>query len=258
MSSSDILLHAENLVFAYNGHNVVDGVSLSLRAGEFTAVAGPNGSGKSTLLRLLAGLLKPQSGTVSILDRPSENLAGAARAGTMGVLPSEPEIIYRFSVIETVLMGKMLRASWWRDPSAEDMAAAEQALKRVGMLAFAARPLTALSSGERQRVFIAQALCQRPRLLLLDEPTSHLDLRHSLETMRLLKELSREGLAVAAVLHDLNSIAAHCDAALLMRSGRPYACGPADSVLSSENIAEVFGVKAQPGIDGGFSFLLPH
>lgn len=243
-SSSTPILSAENLSFSYNGHKAVNGVSLTLRAGDFLGIAGPNGSGKSTLLKLLSGLLMPQTGKPLLCGRPLQNFSAMERAALLGALPPEQESMYGFSVLETALMGRMLAAPWWKDPDQNSIAEAECALAAVGLQGMEKRTLTSLSSGERQRAFLAQALCVKPKILLLDEPTSHLDLKHSLEIMRLLKGLAQQGLAVAAVLHDLNSVAEHCSQALLLETGRTLASGTPQQTLTPATIEAAYGVRA--------------
>ncbi|HOX22044.1 MAG TPA: ABC transporter ATP-binding protein [Elusimicrobiales bacterium] len=260
-SSKTPLLEAHGLCFSYNGHNAVDKVSLTLTAGQFLGIAGPNGSGKSTLLRLLAGRLKPGKGRVLLRGRELNLVPAHSRAAEIAVLPPEPESTYGFSVLETVLMGKMLALPWWRDADGKALQSAEEALELVGLESVARRALTSLSSGERQRVFLAQALCGGPKVLLLDEPTSHLDLRHWLETMLLLKKLADKGLAVAAVLHDINSVAEYCSHALLLKDGRTSASGTTRQALTPETLRSVYGIEARQN-GSGWRFALsdasPH
>jgi len=246
-SSRPVLLSAESLSFSYNGHKAIDGVSLELRAGDFLGITGPNGSGKSTLLKLLTGLLKPQEGTAQLCGRPLPGFSAQERAALMGALPPEQETLYGFSVLETALMGRMLAAPWWKDADAASIAEAENALRAVGLGGLEHRPLTSLSSGERQRAFLAQALCVKPKILVLDEPTSHLDLKHSLEIMRLLRGLTDGGLAVAAVLHDLNAVAEHCSGAILLADGRLLSAGAPQEALNSASIESAYGVSAHKG-----------
>lgn len=221
--------------------------SLALTPGVFTGVIGPNGSGKSTLVRALSRALKPSGGAVLLED---DNLytAHSARsaAQTIAVVPQDTSVSLDFSVRDLVRMGRAPHLP--RRPFASETPADEQivsaALKAAGVEYLAERSALTLSGGERQRVLFARALAQRPRVLLLDEPTASLDLRHQSETLTLAQKLAHEsGLAVLAVLHDVNLASAYCDHLVLLQSGKIAASGPPAEVLNSENLAKVYGAR---------------
>jgi len=222
---------------------------LRLRAGELVCVAGPNGAGKSTLVRVLAGALTPSSGQVSFLGRPLASFSASERARRRAVVSQRSEIAFGFSCREVVLLG--------RHPHSElaegrrDLEAVERALARVEVGHLAERDVTTLSSGERQRVEIARALAQldsdlppAETALLLDEPTSNLDLAHQHSVLGLARAASREGRLVLAVLHDLNLAAQYADRLVLLDAGRLAADGSPRAVLTSELIWSVFRTRA--------------
>jgi iron complex transport system ATP-binding protein len=219
-------------------------VDLSVKSGECLAVVGPNGAGKSTLLRLMAGLLKPQQGEVRVDGQSLPSLSPRARARRMAFLPqgiSASELDY--SVREIVLMGRFPHRSWSLFESAEDHRIAEDAMATTATGLFADRPVQTLSGGEAQRVHIAAALAQQPDVLLLDEPTSSLDLQHQLGIFGLLHDLAvRDGLAVVVVTHDINLAARFGTKVLLMDNGRPAAYGKPEKVIKPSVLEPVYGV----------------
>jgi iron complex transport system ATP-binding protein len=254
-------LVADDVSFAFGERVVVAGVSLSIAAGELVAVLGPNGSGKSTLLRLLAGLIVPAGGAVRLDGRPLPSFGRRDLARRVAVVPQDPRIDFPFTALEVTLMGRAPHQSGLGLPSAHDLAVARAALAQVDAGALAGRAIDRLSGGERQRVFVARALAQEPDVLLLDEPTTHLDLRHQLETHVLVRRLCRErDLACVAVLHDLNLAMAHADRVVVLAAGSVAAAGPPADALTAARIAEVFGVVvttvAHP--TGAAPILVPH
>lgn len=234
-------LKVSGLEFSYGAAPLITGLSLELRGGDFMCVLGPNGCGKSTLLRLLTGYARAQAGTVRLGGREVSSLAPGELARLAAYVPSETATPYDFSVRETVLLGRTARAGLWRGYGAADEAAADLALEETGITALAGRSINTLSTGERQLAFIAQALAQEARLLLLDEPTSHLDLRYKSQVMALLARLARKGLAVAAVLHEPALARLGCNKALLF-SGGGCVFGEARALLSPERLAAAYGV----------------
>lgn len=236
------LLKAEGLTFSYGCRPLISGLSFEMRRGDFMCVLGPNGSGKSTLLKLLTGFMKASAGTVKIKGEEPGAMAPGRLARLAAFVPSETTTPYDFSVAETVLLGRTGRAGFWRGYLPADHAAAAQALEETGILRLAARSINTLSTGERQLVFIAQALAQETQLLLLDEPTSHLDLKYKAGIMALLARLAGKGLAVAAVLHEPALARLGCNTALLLRGGGEFAFGPAAEMLSVDSLARTYGL----------------
>lgn len=243
-SSSGGVLRADRVTYAAGGRFLVDGLTVELEPGRLLGVVGPNGAGKSTLLRLLNGLLGPAGGAV-LLDGESLSALTPERiarriARVPQVLPAELD----FTASEVVLMGRYARGSGWAESPA-DRAAAAAALEQTGMTGMADRLYSTLSGGERQRVIIARALAQEPAVLLLDEPTASLDLRHQLEVLETVCRLASEGgMAAAAAIHDIALAARFCDQLLVMEGGRAVVKGAPAEVLTPDVLERVFGVDA--------------
>ena len=241
------------LRFAYPGAApVLDGLSLAVRDAAVTAVLGPNGCGKTPLLHLLLGFLPPAAGTLSLFGRPLAALAPRDRAALVGLVPQAEAMPFGFTLLEYVLLGRTPAMSPLALPRDPDFALARAALARTGLSALADRPVAALSGGERQLAAIARVLLQKPRVLLLDEPTAHLDPANRLLVRRLLSSLARDDrLAVLFTTHD-PALAASADDAILLARGRLLAAGPAASVLSADRLSALYGVPvaAFPGPDG--------
>jgi iron complex transport system ATP-binding protein len=234
-------LAGEGLVVAHGTRRVLDGVDVALAPGEVVGLIGPNGAGKSTLVRCLAGLLRPAVGTVTLEGRPLAAWPRREIARRLALVPQDPHLEFPYTVLEVALMGRAPHHTALALPGAEDVAVARAALARLDVADLAARPLDRLSGGERQRVFLARALAQEPRILLLDEPTTHLDLRHQTQLHEIVRALARDrGLAVLTVLHDLNLAAAACDRLVLLVDGRIAAQGAPADVLRAEILEAAF------------------
>jgi iron complex transport system ATP-binding protein len=222
---------------------VIEHVDLELRAGELVALLGPNGSGKSTLVRVLAGTLPPTAGSVELFGRRAAGWSRAELARSVTVLPQGMELPHGLRVAEVVALGRIPHARSWFATVPEDAEAVERALVDTDLVELADRPVHELSGGERQRVLVAMALAQEPRLLLLDEPTLHLDLAHQLALVELLDRLRRSrGVSVLAVLHDLNLAAGSADRAVLLHEGRLLAAGRDGAVIDPALARTAFGV----------------
>lgn len=249
-SHTELRLSALGLRASYGATPILDGVSLELRAGELVALLGPNGSGKSTLVRVLAGTLAPSHGEVRLQGRLLGTLSRKDIAARLAVVPQDSQPALGFTVAEVVAMGRAPHQSGLMLGSDADHRAVDEALRRCELSELAHRPVHALSGGERQRVALARALAQAPRVLLLDEPGSHLDLRHAVALYRLLRALTRdEGLACLAVVHDLAAAARWADRVVVLERGRVVANGPPADVLTAELLSAVFGVPLRRGID---------
>jgi iron complex transport system ATP-binding protein len=235
-------LEAREVSAGYGRRVVVDGVSLAVGAGECLGVIGPNGSGKSTLLRALSGVLPLLAGEVLLAGRPIAAYARREVARLLAGVPAELVSAFAFSARDIVAMGRHAYLPLLGDLGPEDERAIASALAATESGGFADRPFDELSSGERQRVVLAQALAQEPRVLLLDEPTAHLDLAHQTLLLDLLKRLQAErGLAIVLVSHDLNLAAEYADRLLLLERGRTRAAGTPEEVLDYRLIEEVYG-----------------
>jgi len=249
---SRVRLVAERLRFAYEGHRVVDDIGLEVGGGELVGIIGPNGAGKSTLVRLLAGVAVPQEGRVLLDGEPLLARSRRDIARAIALLPQDPRVEFPFTVLEVVLMGRAPYLGGLGFAAGDDVAMARAALVRLGLEGMEARGLDTLSGGERQRVFLARALVQDPQVLLLDEPTTHLDLRHQSAILDVVRErVRRRGVAAVAVLHDLNLAAVACDRLVLLAGGRLVAAGAAAHVLTTERITDAFGTEVRVGRHDG-------
>ncbi len=236
MSAVPALL-ATGLVLKLGGRPVVDRVDLSLAAGQWTALVGPNGAGKSSLLSLLAGLRPPEAGSVLLAGRPLQSWTQRQRAQRLAWLSQQGEAEGEIAVADVVRLGRLPQQGLFGAPTPADEAAVQAAMAETECLAFASRRLSALSGGERQRVLLARALAVGAPVLLLDEPTTHLDAPHQRALVRSLARRAAAGVAVAAVLHDLN-LALLADRLLVMANGRLVADGaPADAAVRHSLVA---------------------
>ena len=228
----------------YNGTPVLDDITLEIGAADLVAIAGPNGAGKSTLLGIMAGLRSGHSGQCLFAGRDVRDWPRRAFAREVSFVPQSLRLEFPFTAEQVVLMG---RTPYCRGlfESPDDLAAVERAMDLTDTLAFRRRDFRSLSGGERQRVVLASALAQEPKVLLLDEPTTFLDLQHQVSIYRLLADVCRRGLMVIAVTHDLNLAAAYAGRVILLNAGRVAADGPPTEVLSPASIRDVFRIDAE-------------
>lgn len=251
-------LVAESLRAGYATSEVLHGVDLSLRPRELTAVVGPNGAGKSTLLRCLAGLLRPLEGRVTLDGVDLRSLDRGAIARRIAVVPQVLELLFPFTVREIVGLGRVARLGPLGVARADDRVAVDRAIADLDLSGLAERPIDTLSGGERQRAVLAMALAQEGDVLLLDEPTVHLDPAHQRATLDLVRRLARSrGLVALAVLHDLNLAAAMCDRVVVLAEGGVVADGPPAGVIDVSTVGRVFGAGLEVGTRGGVPFVLP-
>ncbi len=220
-------------------------LSWQVEKGQLVAVVGPNGAGKSTLVRLLLGLRPADAGQIWIADRPIESYSRREFARTVGAVLQEELLEFPFTVAEVVLLGRLPHLGWLGFESAHDRRVATDAMGQVAVAHLAARPLDALSGGERRRVFLARALAQEAPIILLDEPTSALDLNHQWRLFALLEELRTRGVTIVAAVHDLNLAVAHAAEVLLLDGQGGSISGPTLEVLTVERIRAVFGVEVE-------------
>lgn len=237
-------LRTENLTVSYGAQTVLDGLSLALPAGKITALLGPNGCGKSTLLNCFSRLLTPDSGEILLDEKP---IAGFPPANWLAAWLYCRNTIYppRITVRELVSYGRSPWLSLWGRLSAEDNERVNVAMSQTRTRNLADRRLTQLSGGQRQRAFLAMVLAQDTPLILLDEPTTYLDINHQVELMRLMVELKRQGKTVVTVLHDLNQASRYCDHLVVLASGRVMAQGAPEAVMKPELLKTVFSVEAE-------------
>jgi iron complex transport system ATP-binding protein len=229
----------------YGSVKILEDVNLALKEGDFVGILGPNGSGKTTLLKSISRTLKPHTGVILLDKADIYQLKNTELAKKLAVVPQETSIGFSFTALDVVLMGRNPHLARFQMETEKDKDIAKKAMMRTNVWHLAERPLNELSGGEKQRVIIARALAQEPKVLLLDEPLTHLDMVNQLEIMDLVKELcAKEGLIVLAVIHDLNLAARYCNSGLLLKDRKVFAVGSLDEVLTSENIKSVFKVDA--------------
>lgn len=248
------MIEVTNLIFSYGRGTepILKELNLRIMVGELVGLLGPNGSGKSTLLKLMSGILPPRSGKVSFHGKEISTIGRKEMARKVAVVPQESPIVFPFRVIEVVLMGRYPHLKGLTLEGKQDLEMVREAMELTDIRHLADRRITELSGGEKQRVIIARALVQQPELLLLDEPTTFLDIRHQMAIYDLLRGLNqREGLTIVGVMHDLNWAARYCRRLLLLKDGRVWCDGPPEKVLHPENIWEVFQAEVDVRWDPG-------
>ncbi|EBE8761847.1 Fe(3+) dicitrate ABC transporter ATP-binding protein FecE [Salmonella enterica] len=238
-------LRTENLTVSYGTQPVLNNLALTIPAGKITALLGPNGCGKSTLLNCFSRLLSPQSGKVLLADRPLDSFSSCQLARRLALLPQHHLTPEGITVRELVSYGRSPWLSLWGRLSVEDNARVNVAMSQTQTHHLAERRLTELSGGQRQRAFLAMVLAQDTPVVLLDEPTTYLDINHQVELMHLMHELQTQGKTVVAVLHDLNQASRYCDHLVMLANGRVMAQGAPDEVMKPELLKTVFSIEAE-------------
>ena len=254
-----VTLRINNIACRYETTNILENINFSAKGGDFIGIIGPNASGKSTLLKSISKVLKPHTGVVLLNERDVHTLKSAEIAKNLAVVPQESVISFAFTALEVVLMGRTPHLNRFEMESTQDLIIAQKSMELTNTWYLAERPIDTLSGGEKQRIIIARALTQEPRVLLLDEPTDHLDINHQIEILNLIKRLSKEKeMVVIGVFHDLNIVSQYCDRLILLHKGRIFAAGGAENVLTGENIEKVYGVKVTVKQDDISGKLLIH
>jgi iron complex transport system ATP-binding protein len=235
-------LAAKDLSHSYGRTSVLNAISFSVQEGEFFIILGPNGSGKTTLVRTISGSLRLKRGQMEILGRPIGSYSGKALARSVAVVTQTPPADVPFTVAEVVLMGRSPHLSLLAIEKRQDLESAERAMSFTNVQHLAERRCNQLSAGERQRVFIARAICQQPRIIVLDEPTASLDLAHQIHVMDLLERLrNEEGVTIIMVSHDLNLAAMYADRLMLLKGGGVVSLGKPEEVLTFQTLERVYG-----------------
>lgn len=238
------MIEVHSVSFRYHEDWVLQDVSFRVEKGEFVGVIGPNGSGKTTLLKILYRLLSPQEGEILFELVSMKKMGRADIAKRIAVVAQETHLLFPFSVLETVLMGRSPHLGPLMFESEKDVEITKKVMEWTKMLPFSERPMDELSGGERKRVFIARALAQEPEVILLDEPTTNLDIHHQVDFLDLILTLNRErGLTIVMASHDMNIASEFCDRLILLQGGRIYKMGTPDEVITKENIEEVYGCE---------------
>lgn len=250
-------ISVQNVTFSYNGIPAIDEIDLEIGSGEVLGLIGPNGSGKTTLLKTISGLLAPKFGAVYLDSRALAHLKPSEIAQRLSALEQEHHVGFDFTVREIVEWGRTphrKRLSPWRE---DDEQAVQEALEITLLQNLSDRSIQSLSGGERQRVFLAMTLAQEPEILLLDEPTAHLDLRFQLEILQLIKRLAARGITIIAAIHDLSLAARISNRVAVLDRGRLVAWGPPEEVLTESLIRNVWGIESQIFKDAEGLWVLP-
>lgn len=239
------MIKGQDLSFSYAQKSVLHGLSFEIERGDFCAFVGPNGSGKTTLLKLIAGLLKPQGGEIRIDGQPLAQLSPMQRARLMAYVPQQQDVVFDFSVFDTILMGRNPYQNRWENASAHDREIAEQVLHQTGLEPLRDRMLTQLSGGEVQRVMIARAIAQQTPVILLDEPLSNLDVAHEFEVMDLLQQLhSQQNTTIIIILHDFSFVKNFSTRTLMLQAGEMLHFGNTRDVLTTDNLRAAFRLSS--------------
>ena len=240
-----MVLDVQNLEGGYGNKTIVEHVTLTLNQGEWLSILGANGSGKSTLLRLFGRILSPQQGAILLSGNDIQTLSSTAIARQLALLPQQQTLPASLNVYQLVSLGRSPHQPWWQwDLTTQDRDQIEQALAWTDMNQYRHEPVSALSGGQRQRAFLALALAQQPRVLLLDEPTTYLDIHYQLQLLALLKQLNQQKhLAIITVLHDINLAARYSDRLAFMRTGKLWAIGSVAATLTPDIMNQIFDVE---------------
>ena len=246
-------LKVNNIEFGYNSTPVLENISMDLDRSEVLGIVGPNGAGKSTLIRCIDRILTPRGGIILLDGNNISKMTRMEIAKEMGYVPQTTTRVFPATVFDTVLMGRRPHLGW--KSSEEDI---DKVLELLGIMEFAMRDFNEISGGQQQKVLIARALAQEADILLLDEPTSNLDIRHQLEVMDIMKGIvKRKGISAIVAIHDLNLASRYTDRLLMMNDGRIFAAGNPESVLTVENIRRAYGVEALVKSDGERPYIIP-
>ena len=253
-----VSLAIDGIRFGYNGTDVLDNVQFEAHSGELIGLIGPNGSGKSTLLRLMNGILKPKLGTILMEGRDLDKMKIDEIARICANVPTEFSEDFNLSVKELVALGRypFSKGLWW--DTSEDEELVVGAMKKYGVYHLRDRLFSELSSGEGQRVLLAKAMVQCPRVMLVDEPSAHLDLRYKLEVMEHLREMLSGNVTIVIASHDLNLLARYCDKVMILSKGKIVALGTPEEVITPEMVAQVYGVDVVVIKDEDGIFAIPR
>lgn len=233
----------KNLCFAYHQNIILKDITFAIKKGEFCGIIGPNGAGKSTLLRLIAGILRPNSGNVSIMEQELRGIKNKEFARLVGFVPQQTHFYLNYMVEDIIAMGRYPYLEPFQFMKEEDVSAIEWAINQTQIRELCKRHINSLSAGEKQMVVIARALAQKPEILLLDEPTSHLDIHHQSAIMELLNILNKQGITVIVVHHDLNLASLFCKRLILLHRGRLHKIGVPREIINKETITEIYGIE---------------
>ncbi|HEB64670.1 MAG TPA: ABC transporter ATP-binding protein [Chloroflexi bacterium] len=252
------LLSLHQVAFSYpkSDADALEDITFDIRAGTVTAIIGPNGAGKSTLLHIILGRHIPKRGRVLLRGAPLDAYSRRTLSRTLGLVPQREHVPFDYRIIEYVLLGRTPHLGFLATPRAEDLEQARAALHSLGLDALADRTVTSLSGGEHQLALIARTLAQAPQIILLDEPTSHLDLANKKRVLRIMRSLADQGMTVIYTTHDPESAAAIADRVVLMRDGRVLRHGPLQEIFNAANLSQTYGTELEVAQVGGTNVIL--
>ena len=255
------MIDIKNFSYSYDSNNIINDINLHIRDGSFNCILGPNGSGKTTLIKNIVRLLEPEKESIYISKKDIIDYSRKELSQNLALVPQTSFIEYEFTVEDIVMMGRMPYQKRFSSETAEDVKIVESAMIDTDVFYFKDRSINNLSGGERQRVIIARALAQKPKILILDEPISYLDIHHQVEIMKLIKKLSVENnITVIMILHDINFAIEYAENILFLKDGKIYASGTSDEVITSEIIKSVYGVNACiiKNPISGYKYVIPY
>jgi iron complex transport system ATP-binding protein len=245
MNIKEPIISLKNVSFSYGQQSVLQDIDLSVFPGEFIGIIGPNGSGKTTMLKLISGILRPQSGHIQLFNQDISMISRKKIAKIISVVPQNSYVTYNYKVKEIVFMGRIPYINQWQGETISDYRISRNAMEKTDSLCHAEKGIRQISGGEMQRVYIARALAQSPKILMLDEFTSHLDLNYKYEMIRILKDtLQEEVKCIISVFHDLNLASFCADRLILLDKGKIEISGTPQQVINNENIKKVYRSKA--------------
>lgn len=257
---TDNLIKLEDISFTYSSENnhVLRTLSMDVKKGDITAILGPNGIGKTTLLHLILGWIKAEKGTIYLAGKKLEDYSRREMGRLIGLVPQDEHVTFEYSLLEYVLLGRTPHLHSLESPGKKDYTAAINALKKVGLEELADRPVTHLSGGEKQLVLVARSLAQEPRILLLDEPMSNLDLANKIRLIEVLKSLKKDGVTILFTSHEPEVAAAISNYLILMGSNNTIEHGTADKVLTSEALSRIYGIAVKVSDYEGKKIVIWH
>jgi len=247
-------INVNQIEFSYNGSQVLNNITTEICSGDLIALVGPNGSGKSTLIKCLNKILQPQKGTVFIDDKHLQYIAPHTLAKQMAYVPQKEYYCNGITVFDTVLTGRKPYINW--RPSDQDLDITADILKSLHLESIAMKDISQLSGGQQQMVFIARALAQEPQFLLLDEPTANLDIKHQLEIMELLKQLSDKGLSIIVAIHDINLAVRYANKYMMLKEGQLYAEGGKE-IITADHIGTLYQINVKVISENDEFFIVP-
>ncbi len=250
-----MIIEVKDLCFSYGKKSTLRNIDLSLRPGEIVGMVGPNGSGKSTLIKCLNGILRPTQGRVRLCGDDIGALEPREVARRVGYVPQGMSDMYSATVFDTVLMGRIPYLRW--QPTEHDIRVASNVLRSLGLTDFSMHDVSRLSGGEKQKVMVARALAQEPKVLLLDEPTSNLDLKHQMEVMEIITRQAEEGISALVSVHDLNLALRYCDRFIMLKEGMVFAEGGKE-MFTTGSIETVYGINVSVLDNNGRTLVVPE